>query len=145
MGPAAELARRSHDPRHDAGLTRVGRYDLGTMGQPITLIEKPSSVPGTVRFEINRNLTGMGHERYVAGQEVLGDRPPDVLARRLLERGGIDAVHIYNNVITVDLDEHRDESGLAEIISELYTYYRPGVPVPTEADFATGESAATDD
>lgn len=99
------------------------------MGQPITAIEKPSSVPGTVRFEINRNLTGMGHERYVAGTPVLGDRPPDRLARDLLERGGIDAVHIYNNVITIDLDEHRDPSGLKEIVEGLYIYYRPGVEV----------------
>lgn len=101
------------------------------MGQPITVIEKPSSVPGTVRFEINRSLTGMGHERYVAGQEVLGDRPPDRLARSLFERGGIDAVHIYNNVITVDLDEHRDPTGIQEIIEGLYTYYLPGVEVPS--------------
>jgi len=145
MGAAPQLAGGGHHPCHDAGLTRTGSYDRAFMGQPITLIEKPSNVPGTVRFEINRNLTGMGHERYLAGQEVLGERPPDVLARRLLERGGIDAVHIYNNVITVDLDEHRDHSGLRELIEELYIYYRPGVPVPTEADFATGESAATDD
>lgn len=141
MGSAAQLGGGRHDPRHDAGLSGSGRYHLRTMGQPITLIEKPSSVPGTVRFEINRNLTGMGHERYLAGQEVLGERPPDVLARRLLEHGGIDAVHIYNNVITIDLDERRDASGLRELIEELYIYYRPGVPVPTEADFATGESS----
>lgn len=99
------------------------------MGQPITVIEKPSSVPGTVRYEINRNLTGMGHERYRAGVAVEGDRPPDRLARDLLERGGIDAIHIYNNVITIDLDEHRDASGLKEIIEGLYIYYRPGVEV----------------
>jgi hypothetical protein len=109
------------------------------MGQPITFIEKPSNVPGTVRFEINRNLTGMGHERYAAGQEILGERPPDVLARRLFERGGIDVVHIYNNMITVVLDAHRDESGLDDIIEDLYTYYRPGVEVPTEESFATPE------
>jgi hypothetical protein len=100
-----------------------------TMGQPITAIEKPSSVPGTVRFEINRNLTGMGHERYVAGTPVQGDRPPDRLARDLFARGGIDSVHIYNNVITIDLDEHRDAEGLKEIVEGLYIYYRPGVEV----------------
>jgi hypothetical protein len=34
------------------------------MGQPVTVIEKPSSVSGVVRFETNRPLTGMGHEIY---------------------------------------------------------------------------------
>ncbi|MGY6499278.1 MAG: hypothetical protein ACXIVQ_00055 [Acidimicrobiales bacterium] len=106
------------------------------MGQPITAIEASSSIPGNVRFEINRNLTGMGHERYLAGVPVEADRPPDRLARALFERGGIDAVHIYGNVITIDLDERRDPSGLKEIIESLYIYYRPGVPVPTADDFA---------
>jgi len=32
------------------------------MGQPINVVEKPSSTPGLARFEINRSLTGMGHE-----------------------------------------------------------------------------------
>ncbi|HSL56448.1 MAG TPA: hypothetical protein VK866_01265 [Acidimicrobiales bacterium] len=110
------------------------------MGQPITAIETPTATPGTVRFEINRSLTGMGHERYRAGQPVQGDRPPDELARRLFERGGIDAVHIYANVVTIDLDEHRDTAGLHEIIEGLYTYYRPGVEVPS----LEGAPAATD-
>ena len=34
------------------------------MGQPVTVIEKPSSHPGVVRYETNRALTGMGHEVY---------------------------------------------------------------------------------
>ena len=34
------------------------------MGQPINVVEKPSSTPGVARFETNRSLTGMGHERY---------------------------------------------------------------------------------
>lgn len=106
------------------------------MGQPVTVIEKPSNTPGVVRFEINRALTGMGHERYLAGQPVEGERPPDVLARRLLERGGIDGVHINSNMITVHLARGSDASGIAEIIEDLYTYYRPGVPVPTPEDFA---------
>lgn len=105
------------------------------MGQPVTVIAKPSSQPGVVRFEINRTLTGMGHERYRAGQPVEGDRPPDVLARRLLERGGIDSVHINSNVITVDLAKGSDAEGIAEIIGDLYTYYRPGVEVPSPESF----------
>jgi len=53
------------------------------MGQPITVVEKPSSRPGIVRFEINRPLSGMGHERWSDGDLVEGDRPVDELARRL--------------------------------------------------------------
>ena len=52
------------------------------MGQPVTVLVKPSSRPGVVRFEINRSLTGMAGERYVAGQEIADDRPSDVLAQR---------------------------------------------------------------
>ena len=105
------------------------------MGQPVTVLEKPSSRAGVVRFEINRTLTGMGHERYRIGQEVQGDRPPDILARRLFEHGGIDAIHINSNVITLDLSKGGDTDGIAEVIQDLYTYYRPGVEVPDPASF----------
>ena len=110
-------------------------YDLDAMGQPVTVLEKPSSRAGVVRFEINRTLTGMGHERYRAGQPVEGDRPPDILARRLFEHGGIDAIHINSNVITLDLAKGGDTGGIAEVIQDLYTYYRPGVEVPDPASF----------
>jgi hypothetical protein len=106
------------------------------MGQPVTVIEKPSTQGGVVRFEINRVLTGMGHERYLAGDVVEGDRPPDELARRLFERGGIDGIHINSNVITVHLSRGSDSEGLLQIIEDLYTHYRPGVPVPSPEDFA---------
>lgn len=99
------------------------------MGQPVTVIEKPSR-DGMVRFETNRCLTGTGHERYRAGAVVDGVRPADVLARRLLARGGIDGVHVNSNVITLDMAKGASTEGIAEIIEDLYTYYRPGVEVP---------------
>ncbi len=103
------------------------------MGQPVSVIEKPTGRAGVLRFETNRSLTGMGHERYRAGTAVEGNRPPDVLARRLFERGGVATVHIYGGLITIELAEP-DESGLKEIIEDLYTYYRPGVePTVTPA------------
>lgn len=97
------------------------------MGQPIVVTEKPSSKPGVVQFEINRSLTGMGHERYRSVEDATGDRPPDRLARQLLEHGGIDAVHIYSNVITVDLAKGGSSAGLGDLIRELYIHYREGV------------------
>ena len=99
------------------------------MGQPITVVEKRSHRPGVVRFEINWPLTGMGHERYLAGQPIEDNRPPDELARRLLERGGIEAVHIYDNMITVDLEKGASGEGLIDVIRELFLYYRePSAP-----------------
>lgn len=93
------------------------------MGQPITVVEKPSKRPGIVRFEINRPLTGMGHERYASGQTIDGQRPPDELARRLFERGDVDAVHIYDNMITVDLAKGGSDTGLIDVIRELFLFY----------------------
>jgi hypothetical protein len=97
------------------------------MGQPIVVTQKPTSSPGIVRFEINRSLTGMSHARYVASRPVIGDRPPEELARRLFARGGVDAVHIYSNVITVTLARGATAEGLKEIVEDLYIYYREGV------------------
>jgi hypothetical protein len=100
------------------------------MGQPITVVEKRSHRPGVVRFEINRPLTGMGHERYVAGDTIDGVRPPDELARRLFARGGIEAVHMYDNMITVDLEKGATDEGLIDVIRDLFRYYHDGETVP---------------
>jgi hypothetical protein len=97
------------------------------MGQPIVVTEKPTAKPGTYRYEINRSLTGMGHERYRADREVVGQRPPDELARRLFAHGGVSSVHIYSNVVTVELSRGGTTDGLSEIVAGLYTYYREGV------------------
>jgi hypothetical protein len=97
------------------------------MGQPITVVEKPSPKPGVVRFEINRSLTGMGHERYRSADDATGHRPPDVLARHLLEHGGVAAVHIFSNVITVELTDNGTPEGMRELIEELFIHYREGV------------------
>jgi hypothetical protein len=106
------------------------------MGQPITVVEKHSRRAGVVRFEINRPLTGMGHERYLAGQPIEGNRPPDELARRLIEHGGVEAVHIYDNMITVDLEKGASDDGLIDVIRELFLFYPEPAPVPAVADSA---------
>ncbi|HEX2577167.1 MAG TPA: hypothetical protein VHK88_12515 [Aquihabitans sp.] len=105
------------------------------MGQPIVVNEKPSPNRGVVRFETNRAITGMGHERYLVGTEVWGERPPDVLARRLLARGGVLGVQINGNVVTVDLERGWDATGLKEIIENLYRFYpdQPAAPAGTPA------------
>ena len=112
------------------GWSVAARYAADAMGQPVTVIEKQSTTTGVVRFELNRVLTGTGHERYKPGDTIVGDRPPDVLARRLLEHGGIDGIHINGSVVSVDVAKGHTAEGLKEIIEDLYTYYRPGVEVP---------------
>ena len=97
------------------------------MGQPITVTERTTRREGVVRFEINRSLTGMGHERYFSGDAAMGDRPPDVLARRLFEYGGVKTVHIYSNEVTIEVEPGVSREGLREVIERLYIHYLPGV------------------
>ena len=104
------------------------------MGQPITVVEKPSATPGIVRFELNRSLTGMGHERYASREAASGDRIVDELARRLFDTGRAAAVHVYSNIITVDLAKGTTADGLGDVINELFIYYRPGVVPPTDEE-----------
>ena len=109
------------------------------MGQPVTVVRKPSHKPGVVRFEINRSITGMGHEHYTSLGDAVGARPVDELARRLFEHGGIDGVHVNSNIITIDVSKGYEPDGLAELIEDLFTYYRPGVEVPSFEEAAAEE------
>ncbi len=97
------------------------------MGQSVAVTEKPTGRVGVVRFEVNRPLTGMGHERYRTLDDCTGDRPPDVLARRLLEHGGIRAVHVYGNQVTIDLEPFGSSAGLIDIVRGLFIHYLDGV------------------
>ena len=80
-------------------------------------------------FELNRSLTGMGHERYASPADVVRSRPVDELAKRLFEAGGVDGVHIYSNMVTVNLAPGASADGMEDIIHSLFTYYREGVEV----------------
>lgn len=112
------------------------------MGQLVTVLEKPSSRPGIVRYILNRAITGMGHERFSTTNEPTGDRPADELARRLLATGQVSGVSLNGNVVTVELARdvvdgaaaQGDSSGLKEVIVDLYTYYVPGVEIPTDEE-----------
>ena len=112
------------------------------MGQPVAVTEKTTGRPDVIRFETNRNLTGMGHERFTRVEEAVGSRPAAVLARRLLETGKLDAVHVYGNVVTVDLAKGHSADGLRELVENLYIYYRPGFVPPTFEDVAPEEPTA---
>jgi hypothetical protein len=93
------------------------------MGQIVEVVERPSARPGIVRFETNRVLSGTGHDRFLVGQPIEGNRPVDELARRLFNRGGISAIHINGGVVTVDLAKGYGPEGIADLIRGLYTFY----------------------
>jgi hypothetical protein len=96
------------------------------MGQPITVVEKPSSRPGVARFETNRPLTGMGHERYRSVDDIIDDRAVDELARRLFAAGGVESVHVNSNVVTVRLLGDATGAGLLDVIRGLFIHYPEG-------------------
>ena len=115
---------------------------LSIVGQPIAVTEKPSNKPGIVRFETNRSFTGMGHEHFGSTEQIPGHRPTDELARRLLSTGKIDGVHVYMNMITVDVKKGFEPTGLKEVIEGLYTYWQPGMVPPSFEDVAGDEPVA---
>lgn len=85
-----------------------------------------------MRYELNRSLTGQGHEYFdapPAREETFGA----VLAVRLFATGTVRAVHVMSSVVTVDMVPGSDASGLVQIITDLYQFWKPGmVPaVPT--------------
>src|SRR5262245_44816797 len=112
------------------------------MGEIVNVVERPSTRRGIVRFETNRALSGMGHERYVADQLIEDNRPVDEIARRIFARGGVAAIHINGSVITVDLAKGYGPDGIADIIRGLFTYY---VATPLEAGTPSDEHAPVGD
>ena len=85
------------------------------MGQLVAVTEKPTASPGVARFELNRALTGMGHEHFESAADAFGPRPAAELARRLFGTGQVAAVHVYSNIVTVDLAKGGSTSGLADV------------------------------
>lgn len=107
---------------------RCAEANLGDlMGMLITVTQKPSARHGVIRFETNRALTGMGHERYRSVDDIFADRPPDVVARALFEHGDAAAVHIHGNQVTVELRPGGSGEGMADLIRDIFIHYKPGV------------------
>lgn len=117
------------------------------MGQPITVVEKPSSAnPAILRLETNRPLSGMGHERYDGAPDELLRRPVDELARRLFAAGGVRRVHINGSIVTVTLAGGSRGDGLADVVRHLFLHYgetpADTVAVPLDDADATPEMLA---
>ncbi len=114
------------------------------MGQLVAVTEKPTASPGVARFELNRALTGMGHEHYESVAEAFGPQPAAELARRLFGTGQVAAVHVYSNIVTVDLAKGATTNGLADVVRNLYRYWQPGMHPPTFDDIPDESEAAGD-
>ena len=101
------------------------------MGQQVSVVERPSPRPGVLRFETNRSLTGMGHERFTSMGDAVGPRPAAALARQLLSTGKVDAVYMYGNIISVDISKGSNADGLSDVVRDMYQYWKPGMEMPT--------------
>ena len=112
------------------------------MGQLVAVTEKPSSTRGVVRFEINRSLSGMGHEHFASPADAWSDTPSAELARRMFATGQVAAVHVYGNIITVDIEKGHDSEGLADLVRHMYQYWKPGVEPPSFEDLQPDEPEA---
>ena len=123
----------------------MGPLRSEVMGQMVAVTEKASTSPGVVRFELNRALTGMGHERYRSAADAFGPRPAAELARRLFATGQAAAVHVHSNIVTVDLAKGATSNGLADVVRHLYQYWQPGMAPPAFEDLQPAEESGGGD
>lgn len=105
--------------------------NLPRVGQPVDVKQTAAGVAGRIRFELNRTLTGQGHEKFTSASQAIGSRPAAELARRLFNSGAVLGVHVFANIVTVDLVPGSRDSDLAQIASDLYQYWKPGMKPPT--------------
>jgi hypothetical protein len=52
-------------------------------------------------------------------------------------------VHVCGNIVTVDTAKGCDSAGLADIVREMYRYWKPGVEPPSFEDLQPPEEAST--
>jgi hypothetical protein len=86
---------------------------------------RPGARPDVRFFDLNRSLTGMALEVYPSREQAEGDRPPDVLARRLFDLGAT-LVSVYSNVVTVEADPGAWsdlEPKAVHTLEHLFEYY----------------------
>jgi hypothetical protein len=65
-----------------------------------------------------------------------------VVAQRLFATGQVAAVHVYGNVITVDLAKGAGAQGLEQVVRDLYQYWKPGMEPPAFEDLVAEEEVA---
>ena len=104
---------------------------LPRVGQPVDVKQTTAGVAGRIRFELNRTLTGQGHEKFTSANQAIGPRPAAELARRLFNSGAVLGVHIFANIVTIDLAPGSRDGDLAQIITDLHQYWKPGMKPPS--------------
>lgn len=104
---------------------------LPRVGQPVDVKQTAAGVAGRIRFELNRTLTGQGHERFTSAAQAIGPRPAAELARRLFTSGVVTGVHLFANIVTVDLAPGSRNGDLAQIVIDLHQYWKPGMKPPS--------------
>lgn len=104
---------------------------LPRVGQPVAVKQTSAGVPGRIRFELNRTITGQGHERFTSAAQAIGPRAAAELARRLFASGAVTSVHIFCNIVTVDLVAGSRDGDLAQIVTDLHQYWKPGMKPPS--------------
>ncbi len=95
------------------------------MGQEITVTARPGASPAVMFFDLNRSLTGMEIGRYASADAAAGNRPPDVLARRLFALGAT-SVTVYSSVVTVEAPAESWTALRPQVehtIAHLFGYY----------------------
>jgi hypothetical protein len=95
------------------------------MGQPITVSVRRGARAEVRMFDLNRSLTGMALEVYSAPESASGDRPPDVVARRMFVLGA-QRVSVYSNVVTIEADAAAWddlEPKIVHTLEHLFEYY----------------------
>jgi hypothetical protein len=111
------------------------------MGQQVAVVEKQGT-HGLLRLETNRSLTGMGHERFTSMADAVGPRPAAEVARQLFSTGKVQSVHIFGNIISVDIADGASADGLSDVVRNMYQYWKPGMEMPTFDAPAPEEAAA---
>lgn len=95
------------------------------MGQDITVTARLGVSPAVRLFACNRSITGMAIESYRSVDDTTGNRPPDVLARRLFDLG-VNGVTIFSSDVTVEAPVERWgelEPRVEETIRNLFGFY----------------------
>ena len=54
-----------------------------------------------------------------------------MLARRLLSTGKVDSVSVYGNIVSVDVSKGFTSDGLADVVRNMYQFWKPGMEMPT--------------
>ena len=116
---------------------------LPRVGQPVDVKQTTAGVAGRIRFELNRTLTGQGHEKFTSASQAIGPRPAAELARRLFNSGAVLGVHVFANIVTVDLVPGSRDSDLAQIVTDLHQYWKPGMKPPTVEELMAQVAAPT--